>query len=105
MQQSTVGDLILVDGDGRTVEAPHRGEIVRAVIGAGMAETVAALRSADDTHFTEGGKSAAELAEAVAEAADEPTEFAFLYPDEGSCGRRSAQITVGLRRLWRGVRP
>jgi formate--tetrahydrofolate ligase len=33
-------------------------------------------------HFSEGGVGAVELAEAVAEAAEEPTEFAFLYPDE-----------------------
>jgi formate--tetrahydrofolate ligase len=35
-------------------------------------------------HFLEGGAGAAELAEAVAEAAEEPTEFRFLYPDEAS---------------------
>jgi formate--tetrahydrofolate ligase len=33
-------------------------------------------------HFSEGGKGAEELAEAVAEAAEEPTEFRFLYPEE-----------------------
>jgi formate--tetrahydrofolate ligase len=33
-------------------------------------------------HFSEGGKGAVELAEAVAEAAEEPTEFHFLYPEE-----------------------
>ena len=33
-------------------------------------------------HFSEGGAGAVELAEAVAEAAEVPTEFAFLYPDE-----------------------
>jgi formate--tetrahydrofolate ligase len=33
-------------------------------------------------HFTEGGKGAIELAEAVAEAAEEPTEFHLLYPEE-----------------------
>jgi formate--tetrahydrofolate ligase len=36
------------------------------------------------THFGEGGKGATELAEAVAEACDEPSEFRFLYPDEAS---------------------
>ena len=35
-------------------------------------------------HFTEGGAGAVELAEAVAEAAEEPTEFEFLYPNEAS---------------------
>src|ERR671921_73063 len=33
-------------------------------------------------HFSEGGKGAVELAEAVAEAAEEPTEFHLLYPEE-----------------------
>jgi formate--tetrahydrofolate ligase len=34
------------------------------------------------SHFSDGGAGAVELAEAVAEAAEEPTEFEFLYPDE-----------------------
>jgi formate--tetrahydrofolate ligase len=42
------------------------------------------VRSAVCTHFAEGGRGAAELAEAVAEAAAEPDKFAFLYPDEAS---------------------
>jgi formate--tetrahydrofolate ligase len=41
-------------------------------------------RSAVATHFADGGRGAAELAEAVAEAAAEPSDFAFLYPDEAS---------------------
>jgi formate--tetrahydrofolate ligase len=41
----------------------------------------AGVRSAVCTHFADGGKGAAALAEAVAEAADEPTDFRFLYPD------------------------
>jgi formate--tetrahydrofolate ligase len=40
------------------------------------------VRSAVCTHFAEGGKGAAALAEAVAEAAEEPGEFRFLYPSE-----------------------
>ena len=40
------------------------------------------VRSAVCTHFTDGGTGAAELAEAVVEAADEPSEFRFLYPLE-----------------------
>jgi len=36
------------------------------------------------THFADGGRGATELAEAVAEAADEPSDFRFLYPDEAS---------------------
>ena len=41
-------------------------------------------RSAVSTHFADGGKGSAELAEAVAEAAEEPSEFSVLYPDEAS---------------------
>ena len=41
-------------------------------------------RSAVTTHFADGGQGAAELAEAVAEAADEPSEFSVLYPDDAS---------------------
>ncbi len=37
------------------------------------------VRSAVCHHFAEGGAGAAELAEAVVEAADEPSEFRFLY--------------------------
>ncbi len=35
-------------------------------------------------HFTEGGKGAVELAEAVSEASEEPSSFRFLYPDEAT---------------------
>jgi formate--tetrahydrofolate ligase len=41
-------------------------------------------RAAVASHFADGGRGAAELAEAVAEAADEPSNFQFLYPDEAS---------------------
>jgi len=41
-------------------------------------------RVAECNHFSEGGAGAVELAEAVAEAAEEPGEFEFLYPDEAS---------------------
>ena len=41
-------------------------------------------RSAITTHFSDGGKGAAELAEAVAEAAAEPSDFHVLYPDDAS---------------------
>jgi formate--tetrahydrofolate ligase len=40
------------------------------------------VRSAVCTHFRDGGRGAAELAEAVVEAAAEPGEFRFLYPSE-----------------------
>jgi formate--tetrahydrofolate ligase len=42
------------------------------------------VRVAVCNHFTEGGAGAVELADAVAEAAEEETEFAFLYPKEAS---------------------
>jgi formate--tetrahydrofolate ligase len=38
------------------------------------------VRSAVCRHFAEGGRGATELAEAVVEAASEPSEFRFLYP-------------------------
>ncbi len=41
-------------------------------------------RAAVSTHFAEGGKGAAELAEVVADAAEEPSSFAMLYPSEAS---------------------
>ncbi|MCL4143494.1 UNVERIFIED_CONTAM: hypothetical protein GTU68_036978 [Idotea baltica] len=39
-------------------------------------------RAAVSTHFSDGGRGAAELATAVKEAAEEPSSFAVLYPDE-----------------------
>jgi len=40
------------------------------------------VRSAVCTHFAEGGRGATELAEAVVEACEEPSEFRLLYPDD-----------------------
>src|SRR5215471_10148328 len=42
------------------------------------------VRSAICTHFADGGRGAAALAEAVSEAAGEPTDFNFLYPSEAT---------------------
>ncbi len=39
-------------------------------------------RWATSTHFADGGRGATELATAVKEAAEEPSEFAVLYPDD-----------------------
>lgn len=39
-------------------------------------------RAATTTHFADGGAGAADLAHAVAEAADEPSNFEVLYPDD-----------------------
>jgi formate--tetrahydrofolate ligase len=41
-------------------------------------------RAAVGTHFADGGRGAAELAEAVAEAASEPSSFRFLYGSEAT---------------------
>jgi formate--tetrahydrofolate ligase len=51
-----------------------------------IAEIAASMgaRSAVCTHFADGGAGATELAQAVAEAADEPSDFHFLYPDSAS---------------------
>jgi formate--tetrahydrofolate ligase len=45
-------------------------------------------------HFSEGGVGAVELAEAVAEAAEEPTSFRFLYPDEASLKEKIEAIAT-----------
>jgi formate--tetrahydrofolate ligase len=51
---------------------------------AAIAEIAASMgaRSAVCTHFADGGRGAVDLAQAVAEAADEPSDFRFLYPDD-----------------------
>jgi formate--tetrahydrofolate ligase len=53
---------------------------------AAIAEIAASMgaRSAVCTHFADGGRGATELAQAVAEAADEPSEFRFLYPNSAT---------------------
>ncbi len=45
-------------------------------------------------HFSEGGAGAVELAEAVAEAAEEPTSFRFLYPDDVSLREKIETIAT-----------
>jgi formate--tetrahydrofolate ligase len=57
---------------------PSEHQVIRQV-----AEEMGA-RVAVCTHFADGGRGAAELAEAVAEAAAEPSDFRVLYPDEAS---------------------
>jgi formate--tetrahydrofolate ligase len=51
---------------------------------AAIAEVAASMgvRCAVTTHFADGGRGAAALAEAVAEAAAEPSSFQFLYPTQ-----------------------
>ena len=51
-------------------------------------------RVAVANHFTEGGAGATELAEAVAEAAEEPTEFSFLYPETASLREKIETIAT-----------
>src|SRR5215216_4719588 len=46
------------------------------------------------THFLEGGAGAVELAEAVAEAAEEPTGFRFLYPEEATLREKIETIAT-----------
>jgi formate--tetrahydrofolate ligase len=54
----------------------------------------AGVRVAVCTHFADGGRGATELAEAVAEAADEPSDFHFLYPDEASLREKIETIAT-----------
>jgi formate--tetrahydrofolate ligase len=53
---------------------------------AAIAEVAASMgvRSAVGAHFADGGRGAAEIAEAVAEVAAQPANFHFLYPSEAS---------------------
>jgi formate--tetrahydrofolate ligase len=51
-------------------------------------------RSALCTHFADGGRGAIELAEAVAEAADEPSNFTVLYPDSASLREKITTVAT-----------
>ena len=53
------------------------------------------VRSAVCHNFGEGGKGAVELAEAVVEAANEPSSFHFLYPDDMSLRDKIATKVYG----------
>jgi formate--tetrahydrofolate ligase len=52
------------------------------------------VRSAVCRHFAEGGRGAADLAEAVVEAADEPSTFQFLYPLDASLREKIETIAT-----------
>ncbi len=54
----------------------------------------AGARSAVCSHFEKGGKGAVELAEAVADAAEEPSEFRMLYGDEASLRQKIEAIAT-----------
>jgi formate--tetrahydrofolate ligase len=63
---------------------------------AAIAEVAASMgvRSAVGTHFADGGRGAAEIAEAVAEAASQPADFRFLYPAEASLREKIEAIAT-----------
>ncbi len=52
------------------------------------------IRCAVATHFVDGGRGAVELAEAVVEAAEEPSEFRFLYPSEATLREKIETIAT-----------
>jgi formate--tetrahydrofolate ligase len=52
------------------------------------------IRCAVATHFVDGGRGAIELAEAVAEAAEEPSEFRLLYPSEATLREKIETIAT-----------
>jgi formate--tetrahydrofolate ligase len=52
------------------------------------------VRVAVCTHFAEGGRGAVDLAEAVVEAAEGPSTFKFLYPDDLSLRDKIERIAV-----------
>ncbi|HEV2244756.1 MAG TPA: formate--tetrahydrofolate ligase [Streptosporangiaceae bacterium] len=52
------------------------------------------VRCAVSSHFDHGGRGATELAEAVAEAADEPDEFRFLYLDQASLRQKIETVAT-----------
>jgi formate--tetrahydrofolate ligase len=52
------------------------------------------VRAAVCTHFANGGRGAAELAEAVVEAAEEPGDFRLLYPDDASLREKIETIAT-----------
>src|SRR6516162_125698 len=54
------------------------------------------VRSAVCTHFADGGRGAVELAEAVVEAAAEPSEFRFLYPSQAPLRAKIETIATRL---------
>ena len=52
------------------------------------------VRSAVSTHFADGGRGAAALAEAVTEAASEPGNFGFLYPGDAPLREKIETVAV-----------
>jgi formate--tetrahydrofolate ligase len=58
-----------------------------------VAESMGA-RVAVCTHFADGGAGAEDLAHAVLRACEEPTDFAFLYPDEASLAEKIETVAT-----------
>lgn len=58
-----------------------------------VAETLGA-RTAVCNHFADGGRGAVELAEAVTEAANEPSDFHLLYPDDMSLEQKVKTVAT-----------
>jgi formate--tetrahydrofolate ligase len=54
------------------------------------------VRAAVATHHADGGRGAAELAEAVAEAADEPSDFRLLYPDSATLRKKIERVATAI---------
>jgi len=58
-----------------------------------IAEAMGA-RVAVGTHFADGGRGATDLAEAVVEACDEPTQFQFCYPDDATLKQKIESVAT-----------
>jgi formate--tetrahydrofolate ligase len=69
---------------------PSEHQAIREVAAA------AGARSAVCTNFVDGGRGAIELAEAVAEAAAEPSEFRFLYRDQASLREKIETVATAV---------
>jgi formate--tetrahydrofolate ligase len=54
------------------------------------------VKSAVGTHFTDGGRGAAEIAEAVAEVASKPNNFHFLYPGDATLRQKIEAVATKL---------
>nr|WP_132432134.1 formate--tetrahydrofolate ligase [Pseudonocardia endophytica] len=74
MRRHGVSPVVAINAFPTDFDSEHRAI-------AEIAEELGA-RSAVCTHFADGGAGATDLADAVAEAAAEPSEFRLLYPDE-----------------------
>jgi formate--tetrahydrofolate ligase len=67
---------------------PSEHEAIRAIAAS------VGVRTAVCTHFVDGGKGAIELAEAIVEAADEPSQFQMLYASEATLRQKIETIAT-----------